>query len=124
MSETRLGASTSGSNLSRLSPSTNLLSDLSSGRLLTLTTPLLTDQNVLIGYAIAPEEGYCAIMPIKEFVSICNSIYFQVNTPRTFHGLKRIWEFFDERGLHTDRDRDKYINIHNIANADKKLQCI
>jgi hypothetical protein len=35
---------------------------------------------------------------------VCNSIYFQVNTPRIFHGLKRIWEFLDERGLRTDTE--------------------
>jgi hypothetical protein len=34
-----------------------------------------------------------------------------------FHGLKRIWEFLDERGLHTDTDRDKYIDIHNITDT-------
>jgi DNA polymerase I len=59
-------------------------------------------------------------MPINEFISICNSIYFQVNTPRIFHGLKRIWEFLDDRGLHTDNGIDNHLDIHNIT--DTKLQ--
>lgn len=45
------------------------------------------------------------------------SLYFQVNAPRVFHGLKRIWEFLDERGLRTDTDRDNYIDIHNITDT-------
>ena len=56
------------------------------------------DNNVLIGYAVSPEESYCANIPFDEFIAICNSQYFQVNTARIFYGLKRIWEFLDERG--------------------------
>ena len=41
----------------------------------------------------------------------------QVNTPRTFHGLKRIWEFLDERGLYTDMEIGKHLNIHNITDT-------
>ena len=103
--------------MSRFTSSENLISYLREGRLLALTAPLLIDQNVLIGYAIAPEEAYCANIPSGEFISICNSIYFQVNTPRVFHGLKRIWEFLDERGLHTDTDRDKNLDIRNITDT-------
>jgi hypothetical protein len=79
--------------MNRFTSSENLISNLTEGRLLALTAPLVIDQNVLIGYAIAPAEGYCATMPINEFISIYNSIYFQVNAPRIFHGLKRIWNF-------------------------------
>ncbi len=75
--------------MSRFTSSENLISYLREGRLLALTAPLVIDQNVLIGYAIAPEKGYCAIIPINEFISICNSIYFQANRPLTFHGLKQ-----------------------------------
>ena len=48
---------------------------------------------------------------------LVNSLYSHVNTPRTFHGLKRIWEFLDERGLHTDTERDNYLDIHNITDT-------
>ncbi len=103
--------------MNRFTSSENLLSGLSTGRLIALTAPVATDNNVLIGYAVSPEEGYCATMPINEFVSSCNSLYFQVNTPRVFHGLKRIWEFLDDRGLPTDTDRNNYLDIHNIADT-------
>jgi DNA polymerase I-like protein with 3'-5' exonuclease and polymerase domains len=103
--------------MNRFTSSENLISYLKEGRLLALTAPLLIDQNVLIGYALSREEDYCAIIPIDEFISIRNSIYFQVNTPRIFHGLKRIWEFLDDRGLHTDTEIDKYIDIHNIIDT-------
>jgi DNA polymerase I-like protein with 3'-5' exonuclease and polymerase domains len=83
---------------------------------LDIPAPFIVDKNVLIGYAVSPEEGYCAIVPINEFISTYNYIYFQVNAPRIFHGLKRIWEFLDDRGLHMDTDahRNKDININNI----------
>ena len=100
--------------MNRFTTSENLLSNLRKGKLLALTAPFVTDKNVLIGYAPAPEQGYCTNIPLNEFISMCNSIYFQVNTPRTFHGLKRIWEFLDDRGLHTDTDAHKDININNI----------
>jgi hypothetical protein len=103
--------------MNRFTSSKNLVLNLSSGRLLALTAPLVMDQDVLIGYAIAPEEGYCATIPINELISICNSTYFQVNAPRVFHGLKRIWEFLDERGLHTDTETDKHLDIHNITDT-------
>ena len=101
--------------MNRFTSSENLISNLREGRLLALTAPFVIDQNVLIGYAVGPEEGYCANIPLNEFISLCNSIYFQVNTPRIFHGLKRIWEFLDDRGLHTDTDRDNDIDINNIT---------
>jgi hypothetical protein len=95
----------------------HLISNLALGNTLALTAPLVTDKNVLIGYAVATDENYCATIPINEFISICNSIYFQVNTPRIFHGLKRIWEFLDDRGLHTDTDRRNYLDINNITDT-------
>ena len=81
--------------MNRFTSLENLISNLKEGRLPALTAPFVLDQNVLIGYAVSPEEGYCATIPINEFISICKPLYFQVNTPRTFHGLKRIWEFLD-----------------------------
>lgn len=95
----------------------NLISILDSGSTVALTAPSLIDQNVLIGYAVAPEEAYCSTMPINEFISIYNPIYFQVNTPRIFHGLKRIWEFLDDRGLHTDTDGDPRVATKNIIDT-------
>jgi hypothetical protein len=103
--------------MNRFTTSENLISYLREGRLLALTAPFVIDHNVLIGYAIAPEEGYCVILPFDEFVSLYNSIYFQVDAPRIFHGLKRIWEFLDERGLHADTDGDKNLNINLAKNA-------
>jgi hypothetical protein len=76
----------------------NLLSNLRSGRLLALTAPLVIDENVIIGYAVSSEEAYCANQSLNEFISLSKSIYEQINTARIFHGLKRIWEFLDERG--------------------------
>ncbi len=90
----------------------HLISNLESGFTIALTAPFLIDQNELIGYAVSPEEGYCANIPIDEFISICDSTYFQVNTPRIFHGLKRIWEFIDDRGSH--RDRHEAASINNL----------
>jgi hypothetical protein len=45
--------------MTRFTTSENLVSYLREGRLLALTAPFVIDQNVLIGYAIAPEEAYC-----------------------------------------------------------------
>ena len=59
--------------MNRFASSENLLSNLSSGKLLALTAPLVIDQNVLIGYAVAPEEAYCANLPLNEFTSLCPS---------------------------------------------------
>ena len=64
-----------------------------------------------------PEEVCRVDLPLNEFISLSKSIYEQVNTPRVFHGLKRIWGFLDERGLPTDTDRDKYIDMHNITDS-------
>jgi hypothetical protein len=94
--------------MSRIMSSENLLSHLSSGRSLALTAPLVTDQNVLIGYAAGPVEAYCVNLPLNKFISLSKSFYQEVNTPRIFHGLKRIWEYLDQRGLLTDEDTDKY----------------
>ncbi len=94
-----------------------LSSKLSTGQLISFTAPLVIDQNVLVGYAVAPEEAYCAIAPLDEFISLCPSLYFDVNSPRIFHGLKRIWEFLDQRGLLPDRHKDKDLDINKIDDA-------
>jgi hypothetical protein len=83
--------------MNRFTSSENLLANLSSGRLLALTAPFITDTEVLVGYAGSPEEGYCVNLSLNEFVSLSKSLYSDVNTPRIFHGLKRIWEFLDQR---------------------------
>jgi hypothetical protein len=114
MSRLRLLLAAPKPNLSRFTSSENLFCNLSSGRLLALTAPLVIDQEVLIGYAESRKEACCANLTLDEFISICNSIYFQVNAPRVFHGLKRIWEFLDGRRLHTETDRDNHIDINKI----------
>ena len=70
-----------------------------------------------IGFALSPEESLCVNLSLNEFLSVCPSLYQQISEPRIFHGLKRIWEFLDDRGLHTDTDRDKYIDVHNITDT-------
>jgi len=81
---------------------------------LALTAPLVIDQNVLIRYAIGPEEAYCNNLPFNGFMSFSKSLYFQVNTLRIFRGLKDIRELLGDRGLHADVDRDKYVDINKI----------
>jgi DNA polymerase I len=103
--------------MNRFTASENLLSDLSSGKLLALTAPLVIDQNVLLGYAASPEEAYCVDIPLNEFTALCPSLYLQVNAPRIFHGLKRIWEFLDDRDLRTDTDTIKDLDINKIEDT-------
>ena len=74
-------------------------------------------RKLLIGYAISPQGAYGANLSLDEFISIRNSIYFQANTPCIFHGLKRIWEFLDERGLDAGTQTDKDLNINKIGNT-------
>ncbi len=54
--------------INRFTSSENLLSNLSSVRLLALTAPLVIDKNVLIGFAASPEETECAdgIIPLTK----------------------------------------------------------
>jgi DNA polymerase I len=98
-------------------PLHNLISTLESGNTVALTAPLVIDQNVLIGFAVSPEEAYCAGVPLNEFTALCPSLCLYVNAPRIFHGLKRIWEFLDGRGLHQVTDADKHIDINNIEDT-------
>ncbi len=82
----------------------NLLSNLSTGSTVAVTAPFVTDGEVLVGYALSPEESYCSAVPLNEFIALCPSLYQRASTPRIFHGLKRIWEYLDQRGLRTDTD--------------------
>lgn len=84
---------------------------------LLVNAPLETHDRNMIGYAIGPEEAYCADMTVDEFMTVGPSIYVHVNTPRAFHGLKRIWEFMDAEGLRTNEDTDKYIDIQKIIHT-------
>ncbi len=88
---------------------------LNSGGLLALTAPLVIDQNVIVGYAVAPEEAYCVDLPVNEFITLCPSLYRGHMTTVAFHGLKRTWEFLDDRGLYADMEMHNYLDIHNIA---------
>lgn len=96
------------SQVNQITASENLLSALSSGRSVALTAPLVRDNEVLLGYALSPEEGYCAVLPRNDFTSLCPTLYRQVNTPRVFHGLKRIWEYLDQRGLNPSSGLSRY----------------
>ncbi len=48
-----------------------LLSVLDSGITVALTAPFVRDSEVLVGYALSPDEGHCAVVPVKEFVALC-----------------------------------------------------
>jgi len=71
----------------------------------------------MVGYALSPDKGYCAVLPLNEFISISPSLYLDVNTPRIFHGLKRIWEFLDARGLLPDGYEDKDTDINKMEDT-------
>ncbi len=84
-----------------------LISILDSQSTVALTAPLVVQDRVLLGFALSPEESHSVPLPLIEFIALCSALYTKVNTPRIFHGIKRIWEFLDERGLRTDTDRDR-----------------
>jgi len=85
--------------------------------MVSVTAPLEIRDRIMIGYAVNSEEAYCADMTMDDFMSISPSLYVHVNTPRAFHGLKRIWEFMDARGLRTDEDTHNHIDIHKIIDT-------
>jgi DNA polymerase I len=96
-----------------------LISVLDSGSTVALTAPFVIKERVLIGFAPSSEESHCVNLALNEFITLCPSLYLQVNpnSKRIFHGLKRIWEFLDERGLRTDEHIHKYLDIHNIIDT-------
>jgi len=49
--------------MNRFTTSEDPISYSREGRLLALTAPLLMNRDVIIGYAISPEEGYCTSIP-------------------------------------------------------------
>jgi DNA polymerase I len=95
----------------------HLVSTLRSDVMVSVTAPLEIHDRIMIGYAVSPEEAYCANLTVNEFVAISQSVYVHFSMPRAFHGLKRIWEFMDSRGLRTGKDRDKHIDIHKIIDT-------
>jgi len=103
--------------MSRLMTPDSWLSIFDSPTPVALVAPLVLDAEVLIGYSVSPDESHCAIVPFDEFVALVPSLYVSGDTPRIFHGLKRIWELLDERGLRTDSDRDKHLDINRIEDT-------
>jgi DNA polymerase I-like protein with 3'-5' exonuclease and polymerase domains len=79
-----------------------LISSLEAGNTVALTAPFIMNERVLIGFALSPGEFHSVDLALSEFRSVCTSLYSQVNSPRIFHGLKRIWESLDQRGLRGD----------------------
>jgi hypothetical protein len=75
--------------MTQFTSSENLISYLREGRLLALTAPLLINRDVLVGYAVSPEEGDCANTPINEFIALCPNLYRHDMVTVAFHGLKR-----------------------------------
>jgi len=78
---------------------------------------VILNDRVLIGFALSLEESYCTDLSLREFIALSPSLYFPVNSPRIFHGLKRIWEFLDERDLYPDGETDKYLDISKIEDT-------
>ena len=103
--------------MSDLVTADNLLSILDSPITLALTAPMVINDRVLIGFALSPEESYCADLSLDEFRFLCPSLYLRVNSKRIFHGLKRIWEFLDSRGLLPDAHDDNGTDINKIDDA-------
>ncbi len=79
-----------------------LIANLEAGNTVALTAPFIMNERVLIGFALSPEEFHSLDLALNEFTSVCTSLYYCVNSPRIFHGLKRIWESLDQRGLRRD----------------------
>jgi len=50
---------------------------------------------------------------MDKFISVCPALYLDVNSKRIFHGLKRIWEFLDDRGLQTSSDLNR-VDIYTV----------
>lgn len=94
-----------------------LLSTIKSGKSVALTAPLVLDDRVRIGFALSSEESYCANLSLYEFTALCAPLCLHVETPRIFHGLKRIWEFLGERGLLLEGHEHKDININKIEDT-------
>lgn len=97
--------------------SEQLLSALRADTRVALTAPFVRGSEVLVGYALSPEQGYCARLPLNEFMAHCPSLYLPVNSPRIYHGLKRTWEFLDARGLLPAKNRDKDTDINKIEDT-------
>jgi DNA polymerase-1 len=91
-----------------------LISIMGSGNTVALTAPLIIRDRVLIGFALSPGESQCSALSHNEFQALCSSLYLRVHAPCVYHGLKRIWEDLDQRGLGTDLQPDKDIDINKI----------
>lgn len=89
----------------------------STDSLVSITAPLLINDLVYVGYAIGPDESYCAEIQIDEFMSVCDQIYFQMDGSRAFHGLKRTLEYLDEIHGKTNSYLHKYINIQSVLDT-------
>ena len=98
-----------------------LISNLEAGITVALTAPFILNERVLIGFALSPDEIHSLDLSLNEFTTVCTSLYFDVHTPRIFHGLKRIREFLDVRGLRTDSDLNN-VDIDTVD--DTKLMAV
>ena len=56
---------------------------------------LVPMRNVLIGFALSPEISQCVNLTVNEFIVVSD---YKDTLTTAFHGLKRIWEFLDNRG--------------------------
>jgi len=95
-----------------------LLQATRTGELVSLTAPVESPNGgVLIGYARGPDSLHCAEVSFEEFRSAASDLYARITAPRGFHGLKRIWEYLDERKWWTDQGRANHFNLHNIIDT-------
>lgn len=88
-----------------------------SGGSIALTAPIVLKDRVLIGFALSGEESHCVELALNEFIALCPSLYrVDLNTV-AYHGLKRIWEFLDERGLLPEAKTDNHRDINKIEDT-------
>lgn len=103
--------------MTRFISSEHLISTLNSQSTIALSAPLIIRDRVLIGFALSPEESHCVELALNEFIPLCPSLYRSHMTPVAFHGLKRIWEFLDQRVLLPEEKTDNQLNITKIEDT-------
>ncbi|MFC1833792.1 DNA polymerase [Thermodesulfobacteriota bacterium] len=103
--------------MNQITDSEHLLSALRADTRVAVTAPFIRDNEVLVGYAPNPEESYCVVVPLEKFIALCPSLYYEHMFTVAYHGLKRIWEFLDDRGLRPERHEDKALDINKIEDT-------
>jgi hypothetical protein len=79
-----------------------LISNLESRGTVAITAPVFIKDRLLIGFALSATEAHCVDLRSDEFKCLCPTLYCCHMATVALHGLKRIWELLDERGLRSD----------------------